>query len=159
MRDRRKEMNCYLYNQLLGQVHPSYRGSKMFASSTLQDTFVVSSKKRRVKQECTDFPEIWEPPQSYMCQKGDLKHVPYCKPKILGANVENLVATETRFSWFVHPWLGDILRRNWISSRLSYSRLHVNSSPSWLVLGICCRRGSDLRGPMVCSKLRYQIYV
>jgi len=39
------------------------------------ETFVVSLKKRRsVKQECTDFTEIWGPPQSSLRQEVDLKH-------------------------------------------------------------------------------------
>lgn len=149
MRNRRKELKCGIHVIWCSCCHTLHTEvPKYLPHLHFSEPFGVSSKKwSSLKQECTDFPETREPAHISVRQKCDLKKT----PKILGANVENLVATGTWFPWFMHPWLRDILIRNWISPRISYS----NSHPSWLVLGICCRLGCNLRGPMFCSKLRY----
>ena len=87
MRNRRKEVNCYLCNLLFVLPYLSYRGSKMSALSTLQRNIrcLIKETEKRKAGVHIFFSEIWEPPQSSMRQEVDLKHVPYRQPK----NVRN----------------------------------------------------------------------
>lgn len=132
IRNKRKEMNCYLCNLLFVLPYPSYRGSKMSASSALQRNIrCVLKETEKRKAGVHRFSRNMGATTKFLCARKltwSIFHI--VNPKILGGNVEN---------WVNH---GEPVPM--ISAPLTFFtdvifETRLNRNPSWLVPGICCR--------------------